>query len=110
MAGLVVLLEQVLAEVSARLAPNGVDVVGVVLRVVQLDQEQRGLNPVIVGIAPANSSRPGEVDIPSSFIDLRDPPPTDRSSGSTDRVRRATYGMGAFYKSIDTILWGPQDL
>ncbi len=35
----VVLLEQVLAEVAREVAPHGVDVVGVVLRVVQFDEE-----------------------------------------------------------------------
>jgi hypothetical protein len=54
MAGRVMLLEQVLAEVAAQVAPDRVDVIGVVLRVVQLDQERRGLNAVIVRGAPAN--------------------------------------------------------
>jgi hypothetical protein len=35
----IVLLEQVFSEVAAEVAPYGVDVVGVVLRVVELDQE-----------------------------------------------------------------------
>jgi hypothetical protein len=36
-AGLVVVLEQVLAKVAAEVAPDGMDVVGVVLRVVQFN-------------------------------------------------------------------------
>jgi len=35
----IVLLQQVFSEVAAEVPPNGVDVVGVVLRVVELDQE-----------------------------------------------------------------------
>ena len=38
-AGLVVLLEQVLAEIAGEVAPHGVDVVGTVLSVVQFDEE-----------------------------------------------------------------------
>src|SRR6266404_772141 len=34
------------------------------------------------------------------------PDPTAPSTGSTVRVRKGNYGMGAFYKSIDTLLWG----
>jgi hypothetical protein len=38
-AGLVVVFEQVAAEIAGEIAPDGVDVVVVVLRVVVLDQE-----------------------------------------------------------------------
>jgi hypothetical protein len=38
-AGLSVLLEEVVAEVASEVAPHGVDVVGVVLRVVEFDEE-----------------------------------------------------------------------
>src|SRR5215469_11168297 len=38
-AGRIVLLEQVFSEVAAEVTPYGVDVVGIVLRVVELDQE-----------------------------------------------------------------------
>jgi hypothetical protein len=34
-----VLVEQVLAEIAGKVAPHGVDVVGVVLRVIQFDEE-----------------------------------------------------------------------
>src|SRR5579871_2016205 len=39
MAGLVVHFQQILAEVAVEVAPDGVDVIGVVLRVVVFDQE-----------------------------------------------------------------------
>src|ERR1700757_5044790 len=70
MAGLVMLLEQVLAEVAGHLAPDGMNMICVILRVIQLDQERRRLNPVIVRGAPASSPRPCEVDISSRLINL----------------------------------------
>src|ERR1700757_4030030 len=74
MAGLVMLLEQVLAEVAGHLAPDGMNMICVILRVIQLDQERRRLNPVIVRVAPASSPRPCGVDISSRFIYLGYPP------------------------------------
>ena len=32
--------------------------------------------------------------------------PTAPSTGSIARILKGNYGMSAFYKSIDTILWG----
>ena len=39
MAALVVFLQQVLAEVAVKVAPNGVNMIGVVLRIIELHQE-----------------------------------------------------------------------
>ena len=50
MAALVVLLEQILAEVAAEIPPHGVNVIGVVLRIIQLNQERGCLNAVIMWI------------------------------------------------------------
>lgn len=47
---LVVLLQQVLAEVVGEVAPDGVDVVGVVLRVVVFEEEGRALHAVVMAI------------------------------------------------------------
>src|SRR6516165_6276101 len=69
----VVLVEQVLTEVAGEVAPNRVDVVSVVLRVIQFDEEGRSLNAVIMWVAAVDTARPGEIDIPADTVDLRDP-------------------------------------
>jgi uncharacterized membrane protein len=67
-AGVVVLPEQVLAEVASKVAPHGVDVVGVVLRVVEFGEEVGCLNAVIMRIAVVEPARPREVDIPTGLV------------------------------------------
>ncbi len=52
--------EQVLAEVALGVAPDGVDVVGLVLGAVVFDEEARGLQAVVVGLARLDAARPGE--------------------------------------------------
>ena len=47
----VVLGQQIRAKVVAGVAPDGVDVVGVVLRVVVFYQEARSLQAIVVGLA-----------------------------------------------------------
>src|SRR5687768_8032848 len=47
----VVLGQQVTAEVVAQVPPHGVDVVGVVLLVVVLDQDRRSVDPVVVRLS-----------------------------------------------------------
>ena len=47
----VVLPQQVFAEIILQIAPNGVDVIGIILRVVIFHQEGRTLNAVIMGLA-----------------------------------------------------------
>src|SRR5712691_11155607 len=53
--------EQVGAEVAGRIVPHGMDVVGVVLRVVELDQHGRSVDPVVMAVAQIDRPRPGEV-------------------------------------------------
>src|ERR1035441_10314852 len=60
---LVVLLQQVGAEVSGEVAPDGVYVVVVVLRVVVLNQELRRLYAVVVSFTAFQAARPSEEDI-----------------------------------------------
>jgi hypothetical protein len=48
MAGGVVGGEDVAAEVAVRVAPHGVDVVGVALRVVVFGEQPRALDPVVI--------------------------------------------------------------
>jgi len=45
-------------------------VIGVVVRVVKLNEEGRGLDAVIAWVATVGASRPGEVNIPSRLINL----------------------------------------
>ena len=72
-AGLIVLPKEVLTEVTVEVAPHGVDVVGVVLRVVELDQEVGRLNAVVMRVALIDTARPSEVDIPTRLVHLCDP-------------------------------------
>jgi hypothetical protein len=53
--------ENVAAEVAARVAPDGVDVVGAALGVVVLDQKPRTLDPVVVRSAQLGAASPGEM-------------------------------------------------
>ena len=70
LAVLIMLLQQVLAKIIGRVAPDGMDVIGVVLSVVQFDKERRRLNPVIMRLALGDTARPSKVDIPAGFVDL----------------------------------------
>src|SRR5262249_18572994 len=73
MAGLIMLLEQILAKVASQVAPYGVDVIGLILRVIKFNEEGKRLDAIIAWVATINATSPGEVDIPSCFIDLRYP-------------------------------------
>src|SRR5437667_6822242 len=59
-AGLVVGLQQIQAEVAVVIAPHRMDMVGVVLGVVVLDQENWRLHTIIVRSATINRPGPGE--------------------------------------------------
>jgi hypothetical protein len=54
--------KEVGAEIAGRIPPHGVNVIGVVLRVVVLDQESRALETVVVRAAWLVTAGPGEVD------------------------------------------------
>src|ERR1039457_2380530 len=69
-AGLVVIFEEVTAEVAGELAPDSVDVVVVVLGVVVLDQEGGGLDAVVVRFAALQAASPGEEDVGAGLLDL----------------------------------------
>ena len=60
---LVVLAQQVVAKIVLQVANDAVHVVGVILRIVVLDQKVRSLNTVIVAFASLERSSPAEVDI-----------------------------------------------
>src|SRR5260370_17385982 len=70
MTGLVMLAQQVAAEVARKVAPHRMDVVGVVLRVVELDQKRGRLNAVVMPLAGLFAARPGKVQVASGFLDL----------------------------------------
>src|SRR5438552_9551915 len=55
--------EQVGPEVTVEVAPDGVDVVGIVLRVVVLDQERRPLDTVVVRLPACDPARPREMHL-----------------------------------------------
>src|SRR5688572_1459257 len=61
--GFVVLLEEVVAEVVLEVAPDGVDVIGVVLGVVVFDEEGWAVDAVVVGLAGLELAGPGEADL-----------------------------------------------
>ena len=56
MAGAVVLLEQVPAKISGEVSPHGMNMVGVILRIVHLDQERRRLHAIVMGVAAVHAS------------------------------------------------------
>ena len=60
---LVVLLQQVVAEIVLEVSPDAVDVVGVVLGVVVFDQESRPLDAVVVRLSPLEAAGPREADL-----------------------------------------------
>ena len=68
MAALVVFLQQVQSKIAFKVAPNGMNVVGVVLRVVELDQETGRLNPVVVSLTGLLAAGPGEEQMVSCLL------------------------------------------
>jgi hypothetical protein len=66
-AGLVVLDEKIQAGVAVDIAPHAVDVVGVVLGVVEFNQDGGRLDAVAVGLAAIGASGPGEACSASSW-------------------------------------------
>ena len=84
--------EQVRAEVVPGIVPDGVDVVGVVLRIVQLDEQRRPVDAIVVGLAGLERARPGEVAI---VVD---------GGGQTDRVGR-TLDVHAHQHRLACLRW-----
>src|SRR6478736_6138617 len=72
MAGVVMLFEQVLAEIAREIAPDGMDVVGVILRIVHFNEERRRLHAVVVWVAPIDATGPGKKDVLARLVKLRD--------------------------------------
>src|SRR5262249_38459148 len=66
---LIMLLQQVLAPIARELTPDAMDVVGLVLRVVVLNQERRRLNTIVVRIALLDAARPCEPDVLAGLPD-----------------------------------------
>ena len=59
----VVLSEQVFAEIVGRVAPHRMDVIGLVLRIVELDQKSGAVKAVIVGLSRLHAAGPGEMNL-----------------------------------------------
>src|SRR4029434_7121813 len=67
-----VLAEQIAPEVAPEIAPHRVNVIRVVLRVVEFNQEGRALHAIVVFLAALDRSRPRERDVVGSGdIELR---------------------------------------
>ena len=66
--------QQVHAKVAVEIAPNAMDVVGVVLCVVVFDQEGRALQPVVMRIVAIDAACPCEINLLHPLNHL--PPPT----------------------------------
>jgi hypothetical protein len=69
-AGLVVDPEEVFPKVPVEITPHGMDVIGTILCVVELNEEGGGLYAVIMRVPLIDAARPGEVDVPTGFFDL----------------------------------------
>src|SRR5215213_7186255 len=65
---LVVLGEQITAEVVAKVAPHRVDVVGVGLLVVVFHEHRRTMDAVIVRLADLGAARPGEAQLTEATV------------------------------------------
>src|SRR5215203_550619 len=59
----VVLCEQIQAEIAVEFPPHRMDVVGVVLRVVVLDEERRALNAVVVPLSALETAHPRKLHL-----------------------------------------------
>src|SRR5579872_4951526 len=68
-AGVVMVREQVAAEVAGEIAPHRVGMVGPILRVIEFNQEGIGLHAVVVRVAPFHAPCPGEVDLVAGPLD-----------------------------------------
>lgn len=58
----VVVLKDVASKITIKIAPYGMDVVGLILDVVVFDQKRWPLNPVVVGSTYLGGSGPGKGD------------------------------------------------
>src|SRR5262245_39246809 len=69
---LVVRLEQILTEIIRRVAPYRMNVIGVVLRIVELDQKRGAMQSVIVPLPRLGAAGPREMDfLKSSRLNSR---------------------------------------
>src|SRR3954452_2883638 len=63
--------EQVFAKVILKIAPDRVDMVGVVLGVVVFEEERRGLKAIIMRLPFFNAPSPAKIDfLQAGFLDL----------------------------------------
>ena len=92
----VVFPQQIFAEIPVELSPHSMDVIGVVLSIVVLEQKRGRLNPVVVALARLPSAGPSKVhalalEVRRTLFDLFD------NLGGTSRqiVRRVSRAMPA---------------
>jgi hypothetical protein len=59
----VVRTKQVTTEIALQVAPDTVDMIGVVLSVVVLDEDSRAMHAVVVGLARLETASPSKVQL-----------------------------------------------
>jgi len=75
MAVFVMSLQRITSEVVGKVAPNRMDMIGSVLRVVQFNQEGRSLYALVMGVARLWAAGPRKVDFAAGFVELLHPAP-----------------------------------
>src|SRR6266567_532262 len=70
MAALIMFFQQVQAEIAFDIAPDRVDVVGAVLRVVVLDEKHGRLDAIVMRLSHCLAARPRKIQIATGFLDL----------------------------------------
>src|ERR1700733_14992885 len=70
MTALIVFLQKVQAEVAVQVAPNGVNMIGVILRVVELNQETGRLDAIVMALSWLLATGPREIEIVPGLLDL----------------------------------------
>src|SRR6267142_1357008 len=69
---LIVLAEEVFAEITVEIAPHSVDVIVVVLRIIEFHQEGRALDAVVMSFTALEASSPSELDfVQARLFDFR---------------------------------------
>src|SRR5206468_1022588 len=65
---IIMLAQEVVAEVAFEIAPDRVDMVGVVLGIVVFQKEGRALHPIVVSFLGLDAPGPGEIQILRSRV------------------------------------------
>ena len=66
---LVVIFQHILSPVVLEIANDGMDVVGVILRIIVLNDKRRAVQTIVMWVADFQPTGPGEVDMTKVFFD-----------------------------------------